>query len=246
MISGFELEGVAVCYGSYEALRIETLALPRGGFVAIVGPNGAGKSTLLSVLAGLREEFSGSCRFDGREVRDWPRRELSRQVAFVPQSVDLHFPFTALDVAMMGRTPCTDRLFASEADAAIALQSLGRTGCALLAARDFRTLSGGEKQRVVLAAALAQQAQVLLLDEPTANLDPKHQLAVFEMLAALRSPETLTVIATHDLRLARRFCSLVVVLDKGRAVSTGEPRDSLRPEIFARVFEVDPGLWLGA
>lgn len=242
----FEVEHAEVRYGAIAALHADSLRADAGEFVAIVGPNGAGKSTLLSVMAGLRRDFTGACRLAGRDVREWPRREMSRKVAFVPQSVDLHFPFTGLEVALMGRAPCTDRLFESEEDVAAAHRALSLTHASDFAARDFRTLSGGEKQRVVLAAALAQEAVALLLDEPTAHLDPKHQVAVFELLASRARAGALAIIATHDLRLARRYCDRVVVLDRGRVAAAGSANEALHPEIFARVFEVDPGLWLGA
>lgn len=242
----FELRGVKVRYGSAEALNIESLSAGAGEFVAIVGPNGAGKSTLLSVMAGLRPDFAGECRLEGRDVRHWPRKEMTRKVAFVPQSVDMHFPFTGLEVALMGRAPGAGRLFESEEDVSAARQALEKTDASAFANRDFRTLSGGEKQRVVLAAALAQGAAALLLDEPTAYLDPKHQVAVFELLAGLARAGCLTLIATHDLRLARRYCDRVAVLDRGRVASAGPASEALHPEVFARVFEVDPGLWLGA
>lgn len=242
----FEIEHAIVRYGSVEALHADSFRANGGEFVAIVGPNGAGKSTLLSVMAGLRRDFTGACRLEGRDVREWPRREMSRKAAFVPQSIDLHFPFTGLEVALMGRAPCTDRLFESEEDLAAAHRALSLTDASAFASRDFRTLSGGEKQRVVLAAALAQEPAAFLLDEPTAHLDPKHQVVVFELLAAKARTGALVVIATHDLRLARRYCGRAVVLERGRIAAAGAAAEALHPEVFARVFEVDPGLWLGA
>jgi iron complex transport system ATP-binding protein len=242
----FELEGIVVRFGALSAVDVEALRVDRGEFVAIVGPNGAGKSTLLTVMAGLRSGFQGSCRLEGREIRQWPRRQLCRAIAFAPQSVDLHFPFTGLEVALMGRAPCTDRLFESSEDLALAGRALEAADATAFSTRDFRTLSGGEKQRVVLASALAQGASTLLLDEPTAFLDPKHQVAVFELLAGRARDGMSSVIATHDLRLASRYCGRIVVLDHGKLAAAGPAGEALRPAVFTRVFEVDPGLWLGA
>lgn len=246
MSARFELERTMVRYGNRVALQADSLRVEAGQFAAVVGPNGAGKSTLLAVMAGILGGFEGTCRLDGRDIREWPRREMSRRVAYVPQAIDLHFPFTGLEVALMGRAPCTDRLFDSGEDVAAARQALATADAAGFASRDFRTLSGGEKQRVVLAAAVAQGAATMLLDEPAAHLDPKHQVAVFELLAAHTRAGGTAIIATHDLRLARCYCDRVVVLDKGRVVSAGSPHDALSPEVFSRVFEVDPRLWLGA
>jgi iron complex transport system ATP-binding protein len=236
----FRLEDAAVRYGSKEALRCGRLELGATEFVAVVGPNGAGKSTLVSMLAGLRD-YTGACLLDDLEVRDWPRRGLSRAVAFAPQSVDLQFPFTSREVALMGRAPHARRMFDSPDDIDAADRAMADTDTLHLADRDFRTLSGGEKQRVVLAAAIAQSAPALLLDEPTAHLDPKHQLAAYDLLARQAASGKLVVVATHDLRLAREFCTRVVVLRQGAIVGEG-----LSPETFSNVFEVDHRRWLGA
>lgn len=236
----YKIASASVRYGAKEALRCGALELASGEFVAVVGPNGAGKSTLVSMLAGLRR-YAGSCKLDGREVRDWPRRELSRAVAFAPQSVDLQFPFTAREVALMGRAAHAQRMFESPDDVDTVETAMEQTSTLGLRDRDFRTLSGGEKQRVVLAAVVAQSAPAMLLDEPTAHLDPKHQLATYTMLARFAAAGKLVVCATHDLRLAREFCSRVVVLHEGSLAAEG-----LSPEVFSRVFEVDHRRWLGA
>lgn len=234
------IAGATVHYGAKEALRCGTLEMASGEFVAVVGPNGAGKSTLVSMLAGLRG-YGGSCLLEGREIRDWPRRQLSRAVAFAPQSVDLQFPFTAREVALMGRVAHAQRMFESPDDFAAVDRAMEETDTLHLCDRDFRTLSGGEKQRVVLAAAVAQSTPVMVLDEPTAHLDPKHQLAAFSMLVRFAHAGALVVAATHDLRLAREFCSRVVVLHEGNVVGEG-----LSAGVFSRVFEVDHQRWLGA
>lgn len=240
MSRGYRLSGASVRYGSHLALSVDALDLSPGELTVIVGPNGAGKSTLVALLAGLRR-YGGICELDGRPLRAWTRTELSRAAAFVPQSVDLQFPFTAYEVALMGRAPHADRLFESPADHAHVEQSMRETGTFELRDRDFRTLSGGEKQRVVLAAALAQSAPVLLLDEPAAHLDPKYQLAVYSLLAARAKSGALVAAVTHDLRLSRRFATRTIALRAGRIDAW-----DLDPSTFARVFDVDPEPWLGA
>lgn len=231
--AGFAYEGTVVLEGV-------TACFERGQFTAIAGPNGAGKSTLLGVCAGLRGGYRGSCRLDGTEVRDWKRRDFSRQVAFVPQSLQMEFPFSCGQVVLMGRAPFGDGLFETAEDLAVAEQAMARTECAAFRDRDFRSLSGGERQRVVLAAALAQQPRALLLDEPTTFLDLKHQLRIYELLAALRREGLLVIAVTHDLTLAGAFADQVLLLDGGRLDSVGPVRDVLTAAAVQRVFGIDP------
>ena len=230
----FDLSGLSLRYGARQALLDVDCSFRQGEFVAVVGPNGAGKSSLLSILAGLKHEYTGQCRFEGREVRQWARRDFARKVSFVPQSVRVDFPFTVEEVVAMGRTPFASGLFESEADRKAVEEALERTGLQAFRGRDARELSGGERQRVVLAAALAQQPQVLLLDEPATFLDLKHQLAIYRLLRELAGQGKLVVTVTHGLALAREFASRILVLQEGRLVSEG-----LTPAVFERVFEVD-------
>ncbi len=168
----FAARNLAFAYGLHEA----TFDLPRNGLITIAGPNGAGKSTLLGILAGLRAPYRGSCTYDGREIRQWPRRDFARKVAFLPQSVRLEFPFTAEEVVLMGRTPYARGWFQTAEDRAAADEAMAITDVLAFRGRDFRSLSGGEQQRVVLASALTQRPEALLLDEPATHLDLRHQL----------------------------------------------------------------------
>ncbi len=233
-----ELRQVRMRYAGVEVLRVDALRLEAGEFVAVVGPNGAGKSTLLAILAGLRPGHEGECRLEGRDLRRWPRRDFARLVSFVPQSLAIEFPFTAGQVVLMGRTPLGDSLFESDADLAAAAEAMRLTDTAAFRGRDFRSLSGGEKQRVILAAALAQSPRVLLLDEPTTFLDLKHQLAIYSLLRDLAGRGLLIVAATHELNLAAGFAGRVVVLDRGRVEADAPPAEALAPEVLRRVFEV--------
>jgi iron complex transport system ATP-binding protein len=235
------LDSVQVLYETRKVLDVPALEISPAALVAIVGPNGAGKSTLLSILAGLRTSYEGSCYYQGREIRHWSRRELTRTVSFVPQQVDLSFPFTAEQVVLMGRTPHCDGLFESPDDHAAVEGALQLTDTAAFRDRDFRTLSGGERQRVVLASALAQNPKVLLLDEPTTFLDLKHQLAIFDLLRKLAAEGLLVVAVTHDLNLAARYATRIVALDGGRVASDAP---TLPPAVIRQVFEVDPGFFL--
>jgi iron complex transport system ATP-binding protein len=229
----FRAKALAFAYGLHEA----TFELPAAGFVTIAGPNGAGKSTLLGILAGLRHPYYGECQFRGIEIPRWRRREFARKVAFLPQAMRLEFPFTAEQVVFMGRAPYADGWFESQEDHAAVARAMQTTDTLLFAARDFRSLSGGEKQRVVLASALAQEPETLLLDEPTTFLDLKHQLAMYRLLAAL-AKRMLVVAVTHDLNLALRFSDRVIVMENGRIAAQGPPEQALAPEIIDRVFGV--------
>jgi iron complex transport system ATP-binding protein len=212
--------------------------LNAGEFTAVVGPNGAGKSTLLSILAGLRRNYTGECLYLDAEVKNWQRRKMARAVSFVPQTLEVQFPFTAEQVVLMGRTPHCDGLFESERDLAAVERAMERTDTLAFRSREFRTLSGGERQRVVLASALAQEPSVLLLDEPTVFLDLKHQFALYRLLATLARDGLLVVAATHDLNLAAGYCDRVLVLHRGRIAAAGPPREALDPSTIRDVFDV--------
>ncbi len=207
----------------------------------IIGPNGAGKSTLLRLLAGLLPPKTGTVRLEGRELQALPPRRRARRIAFLPQHVPGDLANTARDIVLMGRSPHRRfGLFDSAADYDIADRALATTGTAALADRPLATLSGGEAQRVHVAAAIAQQPAVLLLDEPTASLDLYHQLTIFTILQDLALRERLAVVVvTHDINLAARFCSHVLLLDDGRPVAAGPPADVIRPEVLEPVYGVE-------
>jgi iron complex transport system ATP-binding protein len=238
----FHAKALSFSYG----LKDATFDLPSSGFVTIAGPNGAGKSTLLGVLAGLRHPYYGECTYKGVEVRRWRRRDFARQVAFLPQSMKLEFPFTAQQVVFMGRAPYADGWFESQQDHDAVARAMATTDTCGFLARDFRALSGGEKQRVILASALAQEPETLLLDEPTTFLDLKHQLAMYKLLSEL-AKHLLVVAITHDLNLALRFSDRVIVMENGKIAAQGPPQEALAPAVIDRVFGVHTELrdgWL--
>jgi iron complex transport system ATP-binding protein len=237
------LAGVAVSFklvrtGYAYGLREATFELPESGLITMAGPNGAGKSTLLGIMAGLRQPYVGSCAFEGIELRRWRRRDLARKVAFLPQMLQLEFPFTAEQVVLMGRTPYAGGWFESPEDFDAVRRAMEKTDTLSFGSRDFRSLSGGERQRVVLASALAQEPRVLLLDEPTTFLDLKHQLSMYRILAELGRSGLLVVSVTHDLNLALQFADRVVVLNEGHVMADGAPRTVLNPELIGSVFGV--------
>jgi iron complex transport system ATP-binding protein len=234
-----EFREVGFAYNGARVLEGATAALTPGELVAIVGPNGAGKSTLLSVCAGLRPSYEGACLYAGKEIRDWSRREFAREVAFVPQSLRMEFPFTCEQVVLMGRAPFGDGLFEKEEDFREAARAMELTDCGAFRDRDLRALSGGERQRVVLASALAQRPKVLLLDEPTTFLDLKHQLLIYGLLRDLRRQGLLVVTVTHDLNLAASFADRILILHQGRQRACGGVGEVLTPAAIRDIFEVE-------
>ena len=203
-------------YGEVPVLRGVTFAAGAGEFVALVGTNGAGKSTLLDVLAGIRKATAGQVLLGGRELATWAPGELARMVSHLPQAVEADLPFSAEQLVAMGRYPHTDRWFESRADHAEIEAAMRRTRCWQHRARAFASLSGGERQRVLLAACLAQSAEVLLLDEPSTFLDIAAQLECFALLREEARAGRLCLAVTHDLNLALTYCTRLLVLDGGR------------------------------
>lgn len=233
-----ELNDLRVRFGETEILHGLSVDFQEACMTAIVGPNGAGKSTLMSVLSGVRDTYEGSCLFRGLEIRRWRKRDLARQMAFIPQVVRLEFPFTAEQVVFMGRTPYCNGLFESPEDGEAVHRAMAITDTLQFARREFRALSGGEKQRVILAGALAQEPSVLLLDEPTTFLDLKHQISTYALLRQLASEGIGVIAVTHDLNLAGSYSDRILVLSQGRIAADGKPEAVLRADLLQEVFEV--------
>ena len=214
--------------------------LARGQILGILGPNGSGKTTLLRLLSGTRVPTSGDVLLDEMSLRRSSRRALAQRIAVVPQETQLAFDYTVMEMVLMGRHPHLG-LFQLEgpADLAIARDALGATGTAELEARQFSTLSGGEKQRVVIASALAQSSDILLLDEPTASLDLGYQLEVASLLLRLSRERGITIaVSTHDLNFAANVCQQLVMLRAGRVIAAGATSEVLTPEHVRALYDV--------
>ena len=234
----YDLADVRVRFGAAEILRGISVGFQDHEMVTIVGPNGAGKSTLMSVLSGYRDTYEGHCRFHGREISSWKKRDLARHMAFIPQMLRLEFPFTAEQVVFMGRTPHCHGLFESPSDRDAVTRAMQTTDTLAFASREYRQLSGGERQRVVLAGALAQGPSVLLLDEPTTFLDLKHQISTYSLLKQLAREGIAVIAVTHDLNLAATYADRMVVLSRGEIAADGTPEEVLRSSLLEGVFEV--------
>lgn len=229
-------------------VRGVSLEIPRAGIVGILGPNGSGKTTLLRLLAGLIEPSSGRVLLGGRPLASLSRRQLAREIAVVPQETRLAFDFTVLEVVLMGRFPHLGAFqLEGDEDARLAHEALDDTGTTHLAGRLFPTLSGGEKQRVIIAGALAQAAPVMLLDEPTASLDPGYQIEIAALLRRLNARRQVTLaVATHDLNFAASVCTTLILLRQGRVVAAGPASDVLTREHVRAVYEVDADVQFNA
>src|SRR5262249_51258782 len=213
-----------------------SLAVERGAIVGLLGPNGSGKTTMLRLLSGTLTPSRGTVRLETPPRGSVSRRQLARRIAVVPQETHSAFDFSVLDIVMMGRYPHLGAFELEGAeDLAIARDALAATGTLALESRPFATLSGGEKQRVVIASALAQSADILLLDEPTASLDLGYQLEITMLLARLNRDRRVTmVVSTHDLNLAAALCTTLVLLKAGRVLARGTAEEALtRPHVRA-------------
>jgi iron complex transport system ATP-binding protein len=238
-----QAERVSFAYRARAPLVVDdvSMGVAPGDLVGILGPNGSGKTTLLKMLSGTLAPSAGTIAFDQRPLTEWRRRDLARRIALVPQETHAPFDFTVLDIVLMGRFPHLGA-FALEgpADLSIAQQALASTGTSAFEDRPFATLSGGEKQRVVIASALAQSPELLLLDEPTASLDLGHQLDVQLLLARLNRDRGVTmVLSTHDLNLAAGLCRDLILLRGGRVIAQGATEDVLTPESVRALYGVD-------
>lgn len=218
-----------------------SLRVQRGSLTGLLGPNGCGKTTLLKLMAGVLRSRTGAITLRGRAIRDMPRRELARQIAVVPQETHPAFDYSVLEMVLMGRHPHLGAFqLEGPEDVALAYDSMSATGTAHLAERSYMTLSGGEKQRVVIASALAQAPDVLLLDEPTASLDLAYQMEVASLLHRLNRDRGVSmVLATHDLNLAASLCDSLVLVRSGRVLAHGPTRDVLTAAMIRQLYDVD-------
>jgi iron complex transport system ATP-binding protein len=238
-----EAEGLHVRLGAREVLCGVDVSARAGEVLALVGPNGAGKSTLLGALAADLRPSAGVVRVHGRPAAQWSAPELALRRAVLPQSATLSFPFTVDEVVRMGRAPWAGQSDAADDDAAVA-DAMAATEVAPFADRPFSALSGGERARVALARVLAQRAPLLLLDEPTAALDLRHQELVLRVCRERAHAGDAVVVVLHDLGLAAAYAHRVVILCAGRAVADGPPAgiftDELLSDVYKQPVEVFP------
>ena len=232
-----EISSLSLSLGETDILRDVTFSIPRGRFLSIVGPNGAGKTTLLRCVMGVVDNWCGAILVDGRPVGSHKRKDLARLVSYVPQSDDTWFPFTGRELVMMGRYPYLSPFTPpSRTDVEVVERTLEATGTTSLADRDMRTLSGGERQKVLIAGALAQEAGIMLLDEPTTFLDPRHTEEILSILADLNKSGVTVVMVTHDINHAAYYADSVTALVDGLVAFNGSSEDLMKKEVLASVY----------
>ncbi|MDE2967355.1 MAG: ABC transporter ATP-binding protein [Chloroflexota bacterium] len=216
----------------------------RGQFVGLIGPNGAGKSTLLRAISNVLNYQEGSVSVLGADLKSLAAREVAELLALVPQIAPYTQGFTAFELVLMGRYPHLGRFqVEGQDDDRIARDAMRLTETDDFTTRTIETLSGGERQRVFLARAVAQQPQVLLLDEPTSNLDVLHQLKILTLVRQLVDDGLTAIAAIHDLNLAARYCDRLVLLSEGRVAADGSPNDVLTPEMIESAFGVKSAIY---
>ena len=219
------------------ALDSVTMVVPRGAFYAVLGPNGSGKSTLLRALLGIVSHVTGRAHVSGWPISNWDRRALAREAGVVTQSESLAFPITVRELVAMGRYPYLGALQSeTPTDREAISEAMRMCDIEPLAHRFLSTLSGGEIQRTRVARALAQQPKILVLDEPTASLDVRHEMEILELLRASADRGMTIFLITHHLDLAARFADRLLLLDRGKVAAEGEPRDVLQEETLRRVY----------
>jgi iron complex transport system ATP-binding protein len=240
-----ETQGLSFTYGRGASGRLVlsdvSLPIERGSAIGLLGPNGSGKTTLLRLMAGVLPPSQGAVLLDGQPLARLSRRELAQRIAVVPQETRATFDFSVLEMVLMGRYPHLGPFeLEGQADIEIARAALRATGTQTLESRQFATLSGGEKQRVVIAGALAQASDMLLLDEPTTALDLRYQFEILDVLKSLRTERgTTIVVSTHDLNLAAALCEQIVLLKDGRVLAHGATGETLTARNIRALYDVD-------
>jgi iron complex transport system ATP-binding protein len=239
MTAFLDAQSLSVTLAGRVVLRDVSLALSPGHLVALVGPNGAGKTTLLRALAGLVPS-EGAIHVGGDALSSLSLRERARRFAYLPQGHIVHWPLPARDIVALGRYPhgATDPARLTPRDTEAVQRAMQAADVTKFAARRVTELSGGERSRVALARVLAGEAPVILADEPTNSLDPRHQIDVMKTLRTAADQGGLVMVVTHDLGLAARFADTIVVLSEGRLVSQGAPADALSEQVMAEVFRI--------
>jgi iron complex transport system ATP-binding protein len=235
--TALEVRGLSVSLGRRPVLSGVSLDMPAGTFVAVVGPNGAGKTTLLRAIAGLAPS-QGDISVMGAPLASLSLGVRAQRIAYLPQGHVFHWPLPVAEIVALGRLPRGAGADLSDADRSAVALAMEQTGTTEYAARPVTALSGGERARVAMARVLATEAPIILADEPTASLDPRYQIAVIEMLRRHANGFGVVVAVLHDLGLAARYADRMVVLDNGRVVSDGTPRDVLTVERLGATFGV--------
>lgn len=236
----YQLKKVSFSYSQNKILENLDLEIEKGSFVGVLGANGSGKTTLLRLLSAYLKNQKGEILLEGKEIHHLSARKRALKIAVVPQQFDIAFPFSVEEVVLMGRWAHLKAMaWASKEDVEIARECMELTDCLYLKDRLVNELSGGEKERVLLARALAQGTEILLLDEPTTHLDLKHQVEIFQLLKKLHQEKKFTLVTVlHDLNFAAQACEKVLLLHQGGVKAFGKPSEIFTPKILEEVFNI--------
>jgi iron complex transport system ATP-binding protein len=229
MKTAVAIDGLSYAYGNTAVLKQVGFSVAAGDFFVIIGPNGSGKTTLMKLMAGLEKPPQGKLSILGREIQSYKKKDLARKIAFVPQDVPTDFPFSVMEVVLMGRSPYQGTLGLERTrDVEKAEQAIAFTGVSHLTHRKLNALSGGERQRVFIARAICQEPEIMLLDEPTASLDLAHQIRIMDLMEKLQLEKKITIVmVSHDLNLAAMYGTRLLLLNKGTIAEIGLPEEVL-------------------
>ena len=235
-----QTQAINFSYDQDTVLHSISMNVSPGEFIGILGPNGSGKSTLLKLLGGVLKPDSGQLYFKERNYLDYKQKQLAQSITWVPQEHPMAFNFKVSEIVLMGRHPYLSAFtFEGVDDVKIAHSAMERTQTLQFAQRNFNEISGGEKQRVVIAGAIAQEPELMILDEPTSALDIKYQIQILNILKQLNENQQTTIIlAVHDLYLASKFCTRLILLDEGKVFKDGTTEDVLQKEPIEKVYGV--------
>lgn len=232
---------VSFAYREKNILSNITLEIKKGNFIGILGPNGAGKTTLINLFNRFLNPQKGNISLYDREISEYTFTQIAQEIATVPQSLSINFSYKVIELVLMARHPYLNTFsLESETDIEIAMNALKMVDAEEFSDRYFNELSGGEKQRVLIARALAQQTDLLLLDEPTSSLDLRHQYFIQKLLDDLNKNEGKTIVmVSHDINLTSLFCNKIILIKKGKIIKEGDPKEVITKEIINDVYEID-------
>ncbi|MBL0716996.1 MAG: ABC transporter ATP-binding protein [Desulfosarcina sp.] len=229
MPSAIKIKNLNYSYDDYHVLKNIDCTVQKGDFFVIIGPNGSGKTTLIKIIAGIFKQQKGDIFVFDKNLQNYSRKKLAQKIAIVPQMISADFPFTVMELVLMGRSPYLGLLgLDKQEDLEIAKQALAFTGVEELMNRRMDHLSGGERQRILIAKAICQETEIILLDEPTAALDLAHQIRIMDLMEQLQQKKDVTIImVSHDLNLAAMYGNRLLLLDDGKIADIGCPADVL-------------------
>ena len=234
------VENLSFSYGAHEVLKSVSFAAEYGEFLCVLGPNGVGKSTLLRCMLGLLTPSAGGTFLDGREIAGMQASELSRYVAYIPQSHSPVFNYSVLDTVLMGTTAQLGRFSSpGKRQRSIALEMLERLGIDDLQGRGYRNLSGGERQLVLIARAMAQQAKILIMDEPSSSLDFGNRIRVMQTVKTLTEDGYCVIQSTHDPDQAYQYSSKILALHDGKVLAFGTPEETICSAVISKLYGMD-------